>query len=190
MDSPRSVTAVFTANGTGPHVTLSVSIGGLGRGRVTGPGIACPNVCAASTSPGAVLPLRETPAKGATFGGWGGAAHPCKHRTACVVTMHLSEEVKASFTTAHPTLRVLGVAVDRRRRSARIEFAAHPPISRVVCTLTRIERGRRRLIRRDSHCRTPVSYTHLRRGAYVFTAKGFHRSHSTSAVTVTRRIAL
>jgi hypothetical protein len=190
MDSPRSVTAVFTANGTGPHVTLSVSIGGLGRGRVTGPGIACPDVCAVSIAPDAVVPLRETPAKGATFGGWGGAAHPCKQRTTCVVTMQGSEEVKASFTTAHPTLRVLGVAVNRRRRSARIEFAAHRPVSRVACTLTRMERARRRLIRRDRHCRTPVSYTHLSPGAYVFTAEGFHPSHSTPAVTVTRRIVL
>lgn len=191
MDSPHTVTATFTANGVAPHASLSVSLGGLGSGRVTGPGIACPPTCWTAVIPKASVQLSATALSGSSFAGWGDAAVACGLRSSCSITVAGTEEVKATFTTSRPPpLRVTRVTVERARHAARIDFSTHPPVARVVCILSRAAGPRRRSIRRDRHCRTPVIYTHLRPGAYVLTLEAFQRTRSTPTVTINRRFAL
>jgi len=191
MDSPHTVTATFTANGVGPHASLSVSLGGLGSGRVTGPGIACPPTCWTAVIPKASVQLSATALSGSSFAGWGGAALGCGLRSSCSITVAGTEGVQATFTTSRPPpLRITRVTVERARHAARIDFSTHPPVTRVVCILFRAADPRRRSIRRDRHCRTPIIYTHLRPGAYVLTLEAFQRTLSTPTVTISRRFGL
>jgi hypothetical protein len=191
MDSPRTVTATFTANGVAPHVSLSVSLGGLGNGHVTGPGIVCPPTCWTAVIPKAAVRLSATALHGSSFAGWGGAARACRLSGSCAITVTGTEGVKATFTTGHPPpLRITRVTVERARHAARIDFSTHSPVVRVVCILVRAAGPRRHSIRHDGHCRTPVTYTHLRPGAYTLTLEAFQGTRSTPTVTVNHRFTV
>jgi Divergent InlB B-repeat domain len=191
MDAPRALTATFTAANVGPRVILAVTLGGLGRGRVSGPGIACPPTCSATVAPKAIVPLNATASSGSSFTGWGGAALACERRSSCSITMASTEEVKATFTRRRPSLlTITKLTVQRARHAAWIEFTARPPVARVVCVLTRLEGSRRRRVHLYQHCRTPVIYRHLIPATYVVTLEAFRRNASFATVTINHRFAL
>jgi hypothetical protein len=191
MDSPRRVTASFTANDVGPRASLAVSLGGLGDGRVTGAGIACPPTCWIVVAPNASVALSATALGTSSFAGWGGAALPCGRRSSCAITVTGTQEVKATFTTRRSTpLKITRVAVERARHAARIDFSTRPPVARVACILSRVEGRRLRPIRRRQRCRTPLIYEHLQSGRYVLALEAFQKAQSIPTDTIDRRFAL
>jgi DNA-binding beta-propeller fold protein YncE len=79
--------------------TLTVSLAGTGKGRVTGPGISCPKTCVGSYTPGTVVTLVPRPAAGSRFAGW---SRGCSGRGTCKVTMNADKSVRATFSLIPP----------------------------------------------------------------------------------------
>lgn len=84
----------------GTSLTLTKA-GGTGTGRVTSypSGINCDASCSSSAAAfkvGARVALKQVPAKGSSFAGWGGA---CSGLTVCEVTLAEAGEVTADFET-------------------------------------------------------------------------------------------
>ena len=97
MSSDQNVTATFNAESS-----LTVTVGGSGSGKVTSTpaGISCPGTCSADFATGSKVTLTAGPSSGSTFAGWSGGA--CSGTGGCVVTMSLSQNVKATFGTVPP----------------------------------------------------------------------------------------
>jgi uncharacterized repeat protein (TIGR03803 family) len=91
--SPYGV--VFSLN-AGNSLTVSET----GSGRVTSlpAGIDCPGTCAASFAPGTQVTLTASATSGSIFTGWGGA---CSGSASCTVTMNMSQNVTATFSTSY-----------------------------------------------------------------------------------------
>ena len=88
-----------------PRVALTVTKTGSGTGTVTGPGINCGHICAATLIAGTEVTLTASPAGGSTFAGWSGV---CSGTGSCQVTMHQSRSVTATFTLT-PVYGILAV---------------------------------------------------------------------------------
>jgi hypothetical protein len=120
MNAAKSVTAIFSGGST---ATVQLSVSATGHGTVTGEGIICGNgkaTCSAKVAQGSTVGLTATPARGATFTGWGGA---CTGVTpTCTLSMDDAKRVTAAFkggsvrTPAGPAsgLRKTGSAVVSR----------------------------------------------------------------------------
>jgi phospholipase C len=104
MSAATAVTATFAQTST-PQVVVTLS----GSGTVTSSpaGINCPSTCSATFAQNAVVTLKETPAVGSTFTGWGGAC--ATTATTCTVTVAAATGVTASFT--QPSAQALNVTV-------------------------------------------------------------------------------
>jgi hypothetical protein len=106
MAADRSVTARFTAI----RRTLTVSMAGLGRGRVTSApaGIACGADCTMDVAPDTLVTLSARARAGSAFGYWSGG---CTGRTpTCVVRMSQARTATAVFNR----LEGVRVSVDRQ----------------------------------------------------------------------------
>ncbi len=153
-----------------PAYTLSVSLVGLGRGEVSGAGIACPPGCSASYPPGTAVQLRATPSGASTFAGWGGA---CAGTGQCIAIMQSNEVINATFArrARRPAVSITRATFSSQRHLARFRFRASG-VRRTQCALVRDSaRGPRRSTPngvRYSNCRSPVTYTSLRAGSYTF----------------------
>jgi hypothetical protein len=86
-------------NGSPPVGTLNVSIGGSGRGAVTGGGISCPSSCSSSYPRGTPVTLSATPSPGSVFSGWGGS---CAGSASCTLPIGRVTEVSAVFGLTSP----------------------------------------------------------------------------------------
>ncbi len=100
MTEARAVGAEFAGAPTaGVSLTLTKAGGGTGTGKVTSypSGVNCDASCSSSVAAfksGAKVALKQTPAKGSTFVGWGGA---CSGSGVCEVTLADAREVTAEF---------------------------------------------------------------------------------------------
>ncbi|NKI34776.1 hypothetical protein HFP89_06315 [Wenzhouxiangella sp. XN79A] len=102
MESPRQVTATFTAP---PSLfTLDVAITGSGSVTSVNPPIDCPGICSTDYVSGTVVELVATPAPGWVFDRWEG---DCSGSGACVVTMNGNRSVTAVFEATGFELRVV-----------------------------------------------------------------------------------
>lgn len=77
-----------------PQVALTVTKLGTGQGTVTGTGIDCGLICAASYGKNATVALTATPAAGSTFAGWSG----CDAATGNECNLGMSSDRTASAT--------------------------------------------------------------------------------------------
>lgn len=100
MTEAKTVGAEFAgAPMAGISLTFTKAVGGTGTGKVTSypSGVNCDASCSSSVAtfkPGAKVVLKQTPAKGSTFAGWGGA---CSESITCEVTLSEAREVTAEF---------------------------------------------------------------------------------------------
>jgi hypothetical protein len=190
MSTPASVTATFAPVATRAGFLLSVTLGGLGEGRVLGDGIACPPTCAGSYPPGADELLTATPARGSAFAGWGGAGRACMRHPTCQVHMSREQAVKATFLKATPPLlAITRLTVRPARGLAVVQFTARRPVARVACALTAHQRSSARRPR-FAPCRSPASFHDLHKGTYTLTLHGFTQRGATPVATATRRFTL
>jgi hypothetical protein len=92
-------------DGVGPF-TISVSVGGSGRGSVTSnlAGIDCPGDCSEAYPAGTQVQLTATIAAGVVFAGWTGAG--CGNTNPCTVTLDGPTSVIATFNMGTQTLTV------------------------------------------------------------------------------------
>jgi Divergent InlB B-repeat domain len=169
LDSDRALTATFTPMRTR---TLTVSVGGLGRGAVRGQRISCPPRCSASYAQGTTVSLRATAAARSLFAGWGGA---CRGSGTCRVTLSADQAVTGEFKVSNGRrVKVTGVRLTRHR-SASLSFAKSGPVASLQCALVRAGRTPRRpatAAPRFSSCHSPKLYRHLKAGYYVFYVRG------------------
>jgi hypothetical protein len=77
---------------------LSISIRGLGKGTVAGPGFSCTSTCTQRYLGGEAVTLTAAPAPGSIFSGWGGGS--CSGTGPCEVTMNEGHGVWATFSPA------------------------------------------------------------------------------------------
>jgi hypothetical protein len=77
-----------------PVRRVSVSVKIKGAGRVTGGGFNCPARCKETIAAGTRLTLRETPARGYRFAGWGAA---CRGLGVCTLRPTAAVKVTATF---------------------------------------------------------------------------------------------
>ncbi|HXW81871.1 MAG TPA: choice-of-anchor Q domain-containing protein, partial [Acidimicrobiales bacterium] len=90
MSADRAVTAMFSL----VTQTLTVSVAGNGKGKVTGPRISCPGTCVADYATGTAVTLTATPAPGSTFAGWTGR---CTTARTCRLEIGAATSVTATF---------------------------------------------------------------------------------------------
>ena len=110
MSGNRNVDAVFD-NSAVEGGFLSVDLLGTGSGSVTSDdgNISCLPDCGQSYTTETTVTLRPSAATGSTFSGWGGA---CSGLGGCTVTMSVSRNVTASFTSDAVTEAVLSVTTE------------------------------------------------------------------------------
>jgi hypothetical protein len=106
LTSATTVTALFDTPSTGP-VTLTVALGGFGRGNVTtDAGMNCrmmdfapgtPPVCNETLTRGTIATLQAAPEAGNTFRAWVGGACDASTANECTVTLTDSVQVTADF---------------------------------------------------------------------------------------------
>lgn len=106
LNAARTVTATFTLSPQ--RYTLTVQKAGTGTGTVSGSGISCGAICAATYDSGTRVTLTAAAASGSKFDSWSGCDSTAE--TTCTVTMNASRTVTATFTplTYRLTLRTAG----------------------------------------------------------------------------------
>jgi hypothetical protein len=116
MDADKAVTATFTLI---PR-TLLVTKSGSGSGTVSSApaGISCGGDCSESSAHGTVMVLTAAPDAGSTFAGWFGGG--CSGNGACAVTLDGDKTVSATFETAPPQAKSVGLkAKDKKVEQGR-----------------------------------------------------------------------
>ena len=106
MDESKSVTATFAK-----AYPLIVGKAGTGSGTVVGQGIDCGSYCTKNFAGGTIVTLTAKPVDGSTFVGWSGSSEACSGNSACTVKMNSAKSITATFATAPPNTRALGVVV-------------------------------------------------------------------------------
>ena len=147
-----SVTATFTLT-----ETLTVTKTGDGAGTVTSSpaGIDCGATCSHDYAIGSSVTLTATPAKGSSFGGWGGA---CSGKAPCPVTMTAARSVKPSFVKDCVVPKLKGKTLKAARRALK----AHD------CVAGRIKRAFSKTVKAGRVIsQTPKPHKRLRHSAKV-----------------------
>jgi hypothetical protein len=95
VNGDTNVNATFTKTPAPPPRTLTVTLGGIGHGTVTGGQINCPGTCSQTAQGGSTITLTATPAPGSTFNGWTGGG--CTGTGPCTTTINGDTAVTATF---------------------------------------------------------------------------------------------
>ncbi len=150
----------------GPAQGLKVSLAGIGKGAVGGPGILCPLGCSARYPQGGVEILRAQPGAGKAngFAGFSGA---CKGTAPCQVKLDKDKTVTATFGRPKGT-RIIKAKLNAAQGSASFSFTAPGAITGYQCQLIKPRK-------RFSKCRSPVRYQHLRPGRYTFRVRALDK---------------
>jgi Divergent InlB B-repeat domain len=159
----------FKLLGVDQHL-LTVSEAGTGHGSVTSSpaGVDCGSTCSTSFDAGTVVTLTPTAASGSSFTGWGG---DCSGTDACRLTMSADHTVTATFDTkapGAPNTRITQATIDSGKGVVTFRFRAAGDATGFRC---RLHRGHHKA--KFRRCRSPKTYTKLKRGTYVFQVKAF-----------------
>jgi hypothetical protein len=173
------VSATFGLTPAPPSFILIIAVGGSGA--VVGPDFTCPPRCRVALGVHQTISLTARPAPGWRFAGWSGA---CTRSGPCRLTGDENKSLRALFATAaRVRLRITRILVDRRRKTAAINFKATPADYPLLCAL------KRRGARGAPHyrrCHSRIVYRSLARGVYVFILRG----KSSSATHASREFVL
>jgi len=129
-----SVIATFTLT-----ETLTVTKTGDGTGTVTSSpaGIDCGASCSHDYAIGSSVTLTATPAKGSSFGGWGGA---CTGKAPCPIAMTAARSVNPSFVKDCVVPKLKGKTLNAAKRSLKAHDCAAGTIKRAFSK--RVKKGR------------------------------------------------
>jgi hypothetical protein len=109
MDKAKTVAAYFGDSPPPTEMPVIASKSGSGTVASSPAGIACEPSCSASFATGTTVTLTAAPARGWTFGGWGG---DCTGNGACVLTIDGPKAVTADFRERPPETRALSVVIE------------------------------------------------------------------------------
>lgn len=165
MATDRDVMARFVPP---PMRSLAITRAGSGGGVVTiDPAhIVCTAACSYAFDSGMSVTLTATPAAESVFVGWSGSG--CSGTGACVVLMSVDQSVTATFKGMSlrpppPGTKITSAKINTAKHTATFRFNAIGESSGFQCEL-------RRLSQRAgfAKCRSPKTYTHLKRSSYTF----------------------
>jgi hypothetical protein len=152
--------------------TLGVSLAGTGSGRVVSSpaGVSCPGSCSHAFPNGTSVSLTATPAPGSAFAGWSGA---CTGTGICAASMSTDRTVTATFTLL-PRAKITKVKINRKHHQAKFTFKATGARG-FQCALVRQpgKKASKPGQPRFAQCKSPKSYTKLKRGKYIFEVRAF-----------------
>lgn len=165
----------FEDPAAGLSQTLTVSLAGNGKGKVTGSTINCPGTCSRSYATGALVTLTATPAGGSAFTGWSGA---CTGSGACKVTMSASRNVTASFSRvpAPSHSRITKAKINATKHTANFSFTARGATGFQCELIAPTKKGHKKPKLKFGSCRSPKSYKHLKAGKYTFLVRGVNHT--------------